>query len=48
MLTEPSACEREDDSHGHWADCAAMGPDTPVEDNCDYYSFMYFRTLADA
>ena len=41
------ACLRADDSHGHWAGCSNED-DAGVEDNCDYYSFMYWRTVAAA
>merc|ERR1719197_1205597 len=48
--SESSACERADDSHGHWASCTpGLTPDDAgyaVEDDCHYYSFMYFRSDA--
>lgn len=47
-FADHDACARADNSHGYWASCQKSGPSTPVEDDCDYYSFMYYRESADS
>ena len=46
-FADHDACSRADNSHGYWASCQKSGPGTPVEDDCDYFSFMYYRESAE-
>lgn len=36
------ACLRADDSHGNWGSCEGFGA-TAIEDDCSYFSFLYYR-----
>ena len=42
---EQESCSRRDNSHGHWANCnpSDTGNVPQVQEDCNYYSHMYYR-----